>query len=250
MLEGYQARSFTAPTTSGHQITHDVYTRGDGPATIVILQELPGIGPETLTLADELVARNFRVVMPHLVGPLGRISLLGNTLRVFCMRKEFKMFERNQSSPVVDWVKALCRDLRDEQGCERIGVIGMCLTGNFAISLIAEDSVLAAVASQPSLPAQDQTALHMSEAEISAARDRLDEVGPMLALRFEEDKLCAGQRFKAIDAAFNDDAQRIKLIELPGPGHSVLTLDLIKGGEPAKQAMQEVVAYFQERLQA
>ena len=59
---------------------HDIYRRGAG-APVVLLQELPGIGQETLLLADELVHAGFEVVMPHLFGPLAkhrsRETLLG-----------------------------------------------------------------------------------------------------------------------------------------------------------------------------
>jgi len=166
------------------------------------------------------------------------------------MRKEFKLFAKNQSSPVVDWVKALCRGLRDEHGTAGVGVIGMCLTGNFAISLMADDSVLAGVASQPSMPLADQASLHMTDGEVAAVRSKLDKHGPMMALRFSGDKLCTATKFEAIDRTFNDDRQRIKLIELPGKGHSVLTLDLIQGGQLAQQALDDVLAYFTEKLQA
>ena len=129
-----------------------------------------------------------------------------------------------------------------------LGVIAMCLTGNFAISLMADDNVLAGVASQPSMPLNRQHALHMSEEEIAQARSRLDEHGPMMALRFEGDPLCTATKFKAIGDTFNDDKQRIRLVELPGKGHSVLTLDLIKGGEPAQQALNDVLSYFADKL--
>ena len=248
-MQGYDARPFSAPLTDGKVITHDVYSRGESPACVVIIQELPGIGQETLHLADTFAEQGFRVVLPHLFGPLGRTSMLGNTIRVMCMRKEFALFEANRSSPVVDWLKALCRDLRDTSGVERIGVIGMCLSGNFAISMMADDSVLAGVASQPSLPVRDHSGLHMSEDEVAAVRGRLDEHGPMMALRFEQDPLCSGARFRALAEAFNDDAERIRLIELPGRGHSVLTLDLYKRGHPAQEALQQVIGYFIEKLQ-
>ncbi|MGB1342917.1 MAG: dienelactone hydrolase family protein [Pseudomonadales bacterium] len=249
MLEGYTKRQFSAALSDGHQVSHDVYSRGDGPATIIIIQELPGIGPETLSLADAFFTRGFRVVMPHLLGPLGKVSLVGNLIRVFCMRRQFKLFEKNQSSPIVDWLKALCRDEQGSNNTRRIGVVGMCLTGNFALSLIADDAVLAAVASQPSLPFNDQEALHMSTDEIAAARASIDQKGNVLALRFEGDPLCRAPKFEAIDHAFNDETRRVEMIELPGKGHSVLTLDLIKGGAPARAALDKVLNYFESRLQ-
>ena len=70
------------------------------------------------------------------------------------MRREFQVFARRQSSAIVDWMRALCRHVGETRKVERIGVIGMCLSGNFAMTLIAEPNVWAGVASQPSLPAR------------------------------------------------------------------------------------------------
>ena len=248
MLEGYDKRVFSAQIRGGTNVSHDVYSRGEQSATVVIIQELPGIGPETLALADRFSAQGYRVVLPHLFGPLGKISLAGNLFRVFCMRKEFTLFSKNESSPIVDWLRALCRDLKDNHDVSGPGVIGMCLTGNFAISLMADDSVLAGVASQPSMPFNGQGDLHMSNNEVSAARARLSEQGAMIAVRFEGDFICQGEKFEAIRKAFNDDQERVRLIELPGKGHSVFTLDFVKGGEPAEEAFQAVLSYFESKL--
>jgi dienelactone hydrolase len=248
-MANYERRSFSAEVRTGRTITHDVYERGEGPP-IVLIQELPGIGPETLHLADELVEAGFRVVLPHLFGRLGRVELAANVARVLCMWREFSLFSRNESSPVVDWLRALCNDVRERTGAPGVGVIGMCLTGNFAISLMADDSVLAAVASQPAMPMTSQSALHMSDLEISIAKQRLDRQGPMLAFRFDCDPMCSPRKFKAIDKAFNDgDVERIKLEELPGKGHSVLTLDFVdEEHHPTRKALESVLRYFDEKL--
>ncbi len=52
MLDGYSKTVFTTDAVDGALLSHDVYSKGDGPV-IVIIQELPGIGPETLRLADK-----------------------------------------------------------------------------------------------------------------------------------------------------------------------------------------------------
>ena len=161
MLDTFNQSSFEAPLADGTIVCHDGYTKGESDAVVVVVQELPGIGAETIELADILVSNGFRVVLPHLFGPLGRTSMLGNTLRVFCMRKEFQLFAKQKSSPIVDWLRALCLDLKQNHNARAIGVIGMCLTGNFAMSLMADDNVLAGVASQPSMPIGDQNELHM-----------------------------------------------------------------------------------------
>ena len=100
-MKEYDKVKFAAKLSNGSPVVHDVYTKGAGPV-VVLIQELPGIGPETLKLADNFVDKGFTVVLPHLFGPIGRINLLGNTLRVMCMRKEFRIFEQGKSSPVVD----------------------------------------------------------------------------------------------------------------------------------------------------
>lgn len=248
-ITDYQKENFTAKIKNGNTITHDVYSRGLG-KVLVLIQELPGIGQETLALADKFVERGYKVILPHLFGPIGKTSVGSNLFRVFCMRKEFKVFAKNESSPIVDWLKALCAQAKAEHQVKGVAVIGMCLTGNFAISLMAEDAVLAGFASQPAMPFQTQNALHMSEQEVDAIKTKLEKVGPMHCGRFEGDKLCTVQKFDLIKRKFNSDGvERIKLHELPGKGHSILTLDFVdKIGHPTSNALNEVMDYFDEQL--
>ena len=88
-----------------------------------------------------------------------------------------------RSSRIADWIRLLCREVRYQSGVEGVGIIGMCLTGNFAIQLIGDDSVLAAVASQPAMPFFKQGELHMSPDDIMQSRNALDNKGPMRVLR-------------------------------------------------------------------
>lgn len=246
----YQKDIFTAPVSGGVKVSHDIYSRGSG-APIILIQELPGIGKETLRLADKLIDAGFEIILPHLFGPLEKVSFGGNFIRVFCMRKELNLFTSNKSSPIVDWLKALCRDIRSTRDAEGVGVIGMCLTGNFAISLIGDDSVLAAVASQPASPLFGRrAALHMTPDEIEIVKKRLAKVGPMQAYKFEKDPLVPQSKFQCIHDTFNaDSTERIKLTTLPGKGHSVLALDFVdEEGHPTQTALNEVIRYFHQKL--
>jgi dienelactone hydrolase len=165
------------------------------------------------------------------------------------MRREFHLLEKNATSPVVDWLRALCRDLKASHGVRGVGTIGMCLTGNFAISLLADDNVLAGVAAQPSMPFLDQTALHMSAEDVNRVKSRIDATQPAMALRFEGDALCTADKFSALDRTFNTDRHRIDLHTLPGKGHSVLTLDFVdQAGHPTKEALNNVIRYFRSAL--
>ena len=248
-ISDYNKTVFTADTREGHSVSHDIYYRGSG-SPVVLIQELPGIGQETLALADRLVDAGHEVVMPHLFGPLGKISIGGNLARVMCMRKEFRLMTSNASSPISDWLRLLCREVRDSRSVGGVGVIGMCLTGNFAITLIGDDSVLAAVASQPAMPFFKQGALHMSQTEIAITRQALEAKGPMRVLRFEDDSLSTVEKSDCIHRTFNDDGhERVKEIVIPGKGHSVLTLDFVdEAGHPTREALDNVLAYFAEKL--
>jgi dienelactone hydrolase len=249
-IEAYQKSTFTAPIRGGHEVSHDVYTLGDGDKLVVIIQELPGIGQETLALSDLFVASGYRVVMPHLFGPLGEVSIVGNLLRIFCMRREFTVFRKGDSSPIVDWLAALCREVKGQYGVAGVAVIGMCLTGNFAISLMADESVLAAYASQPSLPIRSQEELHLSPEEATKVKTRLEALGPMHCGRFEGDKTCTGAKFDMLDKTFNGDGkERIIFHTLPGEGHSVVTLDFVdEQDHPTRKLLDTVMHYFDEKL--
>lgn len=248
-ISDYKKLSFTASISDKAEVTHDIYTKGKGPV-VVIIQELPGIGQETLRLANAFLADGFKVVMPHLFGPLGKTSTAGNLIRVMCMRKEFHLLATNRSSPIVNWLKALCRQLKEENGVKGVGVIGMCLTGNFAISLMADEAVLAGVASQPSLPLHTGSKLPMSQEEVEQVKRQLDQHGPMKAFRFEKDPICSAARFETIGRALNTEGQeRIQLVTLPGKGHSVLTLHFNGAeGHPTRNALDTTLQYFREKL--
>ena len=233
-MTGWQADRqfpFTAALTGGAEVTHDVYVKGKGPP-ILIIQELPGIGPETLRLVDLLNAQGFTVYLPHFFGPFGRIATLRNALYILCVSREFHLLRGGQLSPVADYLRALCRHIRDTENVAGIGVIGMCLTGHFGLAMMADDAVLAGVASQPAR-------LGMSEPEIAATCAAMRTKGPGLGLHYEGDLIASPKKMAKIKAAFGDG---VEVTTYPGKGHSVLTLDFSQAG------FDLVVDYFRGRL--
>ena len=50
------------------------------------------------------------------------------------------------------YLRALARDLNETTPGKGVGVIGQCFTGGFALAAAVDDSVLAPILSQPSLP--------------------------------------------------------------------------------------------------
>jgi dienelactone hydrolase len=166
----------------------------------------------------------------------------------------------NRSSPIVDWLRALARHAHQEIGGKGVGVIGMCLTGNFALTMMLDPWVVAPVLSQPSLPfpltKRKAAAVHASPAELANARTRCTEERlSVLGLRFEGDRICRHERFETLRRELGASFEAIELPDsaanpsAPGPPHSVLTLHLIdREGEPTKAALERVLGFFQERL--
>lgn len=50
------------------------------------------------------------------------------------------------------YLRALARDVKEKSGSKGVGVIGQCFSGGFALAAAVDDSVLASVLSQPSVP--------------------------------------------------------------------------------------------------
>jgi dienelactone hydrolase len=245
---GFSSFQHTAEVDQLGSISRRVYTKGQSGPLVLILQELPGIDKYLVALAENLIQEGYRVAVPHLVGPVGKRRTIANTARI-CISKEFRVFERNASSPIVDWLRNLCSKLAGDHHQSKIGLIGMCLTGNFAISLISEPAVYAAVSSQPSLPFLFQSCLHLSDDQVQATKDSLQEKGKMYAFRYEKDRICTARKFSSIDQQFNEEQRLVDTIQFEGKGHSVLTKDFLdKEGQPRTDALQRTLNYFDQRL--
>src|SRR5258706_13393193 len=123
-MDGFTREAFTAPI-SGHPTCFDVYRIGAG-APVIMMQEMPGIGREAIAFCKRLADAGFEVWAPHWFGPLGATSPF-NLVRMLCMRREFQVFAKNQSSAIVDWMRALCRHVAEVRKVGGVGLIGMCL---------------------------------------------------------------------------------------------------------------------------
>lgn len=258
MIEGYEASPFTYD-----DVTRTVYRRGQGPG-VIVMHEIPGIHPNVIRFANWVVDAGFTVFMPDLIGTPGKpVDPLYGLSSLFqaCIRREFSVLAAHASSPITDWLRALCRKAHAELGGPGVGAIGMCLTGNFALAMMMEPALIAPVLSQPSLPfplgAERRAALHVSPQELDNLRRRAAAGCPVLGLRFTEDPLCPPERFATLRRELGDGFEGIEIdsaVSRPSPNplgpHSVLTEDLIdKDGHPTAVARDRVLAFFQERLQ-
>ncbi|MFZ3034328.1 MAG: dienelactone hydrolase family protein [Parvibaculum sp.] len=258
MLSDYTQTEFTYEGE-----TKSVYVRGSGPAVIVI-HEIPGITPKVTRFADWVVDAGFRVYMPLLVGEAGRevtIPYVLKSMATICIRREFHVLASHHSSPVTNWLRALARHAHEEAGGKGVGAIGMCFSGNFALSMMMEPALMAPVLSQPSFPfpfgKERKAALHVSPEELDNLKVRCAKGDKVLGLRFKGDATSPHERFETLQRELGDGFEGIEIEDKYGnpdsvspKPHSVVTEDLIdKDGEPTKEAAKRVISFFVERLQ-
>ncbi|GGC86349.1 dienelactone hydrolase family protein [Chelatococcus reniformis] len=246
-------------------LTKMVHVAGEGPA-VVVMAEMPGISPHVARFARWVRDAGFTVYMPSLFGRDGGLPDLDTAQAIFkraCISAEFHALGAGRSSPVTRWLRALARLAHEECPGPGVGAIGMCFTGNFALSMMLEPSLLAPVLSQPSLPLDVPAGLEIAADELAAVKRRLDtEDLTVLAYRFAGDRFCRAERFAAYQAALGDrfigrvlpdsaanpDVPEFfaKAVQTP---HSVVTVHLIdEAGQPTTAARDEILAFFAGRL--
>ena len=248
-------------------VTKLVHVAGSGPA-VIVMTEMPGISPHVARFSRWVRDAGFSVYMPSLFGRDGAVPQVeegGAVLQRACMSAEFRAFATNESSPVTQWLRSLARLAHGECGGPGVGAIGMCFTGNFALTMMLERAMLAPVLSQPSLPLDDPAGLEIAPEELAAVRERLERDDlTVMAYRFAGDRHCRAERFAAYsqalgerfvgrvlpDSAANPDTPPFFERVVASP-HSVVTAHLIdEAGQPTIAARDEILSFFAQRLRA
>lgn len=259
-LTGWTVAPFTA---AGY--THDVYRKGEGPG-VVLIPEMPGLHPGVLGLGNHLVDNGFTVAAPSLFGTPGNPASSPSAVPVIvrgCISREFAAFATNADRPVAHYLRALARDLDERTPGKGVGVIGQCFTGGFALAAAVDDSVLAPVLSQPSVPlpltAKQKRDPGLSEAELKIIEQRAANDGLCaLGLRFSGDRMAPAERFGTLKSRLGDAFEVIEIDSTKGNAHgfspmahSVLTDEVREfDGHPAYEARKRVVEFLTERLVA
>lgn len=223
-----------------------VYHRGpNGRPGVVLLHELPGMVRECVEFARKLSRPShsysaYRVYMPLLFGsPEQKGGKFDQMKGAICMAREMRLMSASKRSPITAWVADLTVDVARRTGRDRVGVIGMCLTGTLVFGLVAEPTVGAVVASQPSLP------FPCTERQKRSVGMPIDELGalaergcPALAMRYRRDWHSPRQRIESLAGAYGEtlpdplpdaiqDEQlgNLRVVDIPGDAHALLTLD-------------------------
>jgi len=243
----------------------DVWVGGAGPA-VVVIHEMPGLHPGVVDFARRLVAAGFTTYLPSLFGIPGQPFSGGATLRSMlrvCVSREFTVFALGKTSPVVRRLRALAAVAHDECGGPGVGAVGMCFSGSFALAMAVDDRMLAPVLSQPGLPppvgARRRAAMQVSAADLARVTERAAHDGLcVLGLRLTGDPAVPEERFATLRRELGDAFIAVEIDSSPGnpygiprAAHSVLTLHLVdEPGHPTRAALDQVVAFYRDRLLA
>jgi dienelactone hydrolase len=259
-LEDFESRTVTFDGVS-----KVVHVAGTGPG-VIVMTEMPGISPHVARFARWVRDAGFTVYMPSLFGRDGAVPGTEEGVATFqraCVSAEFRVLASNESSPVTSWLRALARLAHGECGGPGVGAIGMCFTGNFALTMMLEPAMLAPVLSQPTLPLDDPAGIEIAPAELAAVAERLErEDLTVMAYRFKGDRFCQAQRFVAYSQALGDRFLARVLpdsaanpttppffTDVVGGPHSVVTAHLIdEAGQPTIAARDQILAFFALRI--
>ena len=254
---------FTETTFTLREVTRPVFRGGSGPG-VVVVHEIPGITPLVADFGRRVIDAGFTVAMPSLAGEPGRPMSFGYVAKSFtsvCISREFATLALRKTSPVIEWLRALARDLHAQAGGPGVGAVGMCFSGGFALAMAVDDEMLAPVLSQPSMPfplgKARSGALGLSDPDLARVKDRVTNDNLcVLGLRFSKDRAVPDARWARYKQELGDNFIGVDIDSSPGnpfgikkSAHSVLTEELVdQPGHPTKDALDRVLAFFRDRL--
>jgi dienelactone hydrolase len=253
---------FTKDSFDAEGAQRTLYRIGSGPAVIVI-SEMPGITPLVAQFARRVAAAGCTAVLPHLFGDPGRPATGGYALRSMlpaCVSREFACLARKKTSPITVWLRAVAAAEHARCGGPGVGVVGMCFTGGFALAMMVDDTVVAPVLSQPSLPfplgTRRKADLGISDADLARVKVRTEAGTCLLGLRFSNDPFCFEERFETLRRELGDAFIAVEIDSAPGnpyghpkSAHSVLTEHLVdQEGTPTRAALDQTLAFLRDRL--
>ncbi|MCG8668834.1 MAG: dienelactone hydrolase family protein [Pseudomonadales bacterium] len=242
---------------------HKVYKKGDdsGPG-ILLIQELPGIQPETIRFAERLHNDGYTVYLPHL---FGAVNVEGGqplqNLAKVCVSFEFRLLATKRKSPVTNWLRALAAKMQTATGGP-VAAIGLCFTGSFALALMVDDTIAAPVLCEPGhvdgmFTKKQRASSGVTDEEMAAAvaRSEKDDV-PVMGFRFTHDVMCPKARFDYLSDLFGERFRRFEIDsslfnehKIPIAAHSVFTVHYVdEPDHPTRKAYEALLEFLEERL--
>ena len=177
-----------------------------------------------------------------------------------CISREFSILALKKTSPVTAWLRALAAHEHERCGGPGVGAVGMCFTGGFALAMMVDDTVVAPVLSQPSLPfpfsKKHKADIGISDSDLATVKARVAGGACLIGLRFTGDPKSPSARFETLSRELGDGFIAVELDSSvgnpyghPKNAHSVLTEHLDdRDGTPTRAALDQVLAFLRERL--
>jgi dienelactone hydrolase len=213
-----------------------------------VVHEIPGVTPKVIEFAERVVNEGFTVVMPLLVGEVGRGpsgAYIAQSMAKVCISREFTTMAMHKTSPIISWLRALAHQLHNEVGGIGVGAVGMCFSGGFALGMMVDDIMVAPVLSQPSLPfaigGSRAADLNLSESDQARVVERAQAGCQVLGLRYTGDKL-VGTRFATLHELLGESFIAVEFASTSKQDHSVLTEQI----QP--EAVERVLQFFNDKL--
>lgn len=237
------------------------FTRGEGPP-VLLLHEFPALSLEALRFAGFIADRGFTVQVPVLFGKppsRGPPSNIGGFFGS-CVFGRFSCFSRDSSGSVVAELRELSSQLHHEHPNQRLGIVGLCLTGAIPLSLATDPWVGAVVLGQPALPfgIRNATKASIAASPCDVAQVKTKRV-PVLALRFSRDTISPRARLECLCNQIGPQMQVLEIAsgkgadDIPASAHAVLTMELRPVTKPpgrTRVALQRTLDFLAENLQA
>ena len=171
---------------------------------------------------------------------------------------------RGKTSPIVGWLRSYAASVHADTGAD-IGVVGMCLTGGFALAMAVDTHVVAPVVAHPALPfgfgSGRQADLGLSPSDLAAIKHRSDLA--VKGVRFSCDLVAPARRFDRLQEELGDRFVRTDVPSGRGTPlgfsrweHSVLNNARIQPTNPNHDAaraeldrvVDEVLDFLESRL--
>lgn len=238
---------FKEPFEFGSTPRLPVYVSKNGHKPLLVLHELPGMTPSFIAYCQKMAAQGFKIYMPLLFkSPETEMNTLETAF--FCTSREFRSLftatDETNTRPFTAWLLQLVEHVGRESSGSKIGVVGMCLTGGFAISAIASPQVNAVAACQPSMPFfSNIEKLGLSAAERDdASAGAQGKTSPCVkGYRYQKDRISREEHMKAASNLLGSSFERYP--DLAGKGHSTLT-----GKTASSNVYQDVLDFMTRRL--
>ena len=218
-----------------------------GTSPVIVLHELPGMTPSFIEYCQLMAHEGFKVYMPLLFKQVGA-TMNKFQMAKFCLSREFRHLfsvdrRNDKSRPVSNWILHLAKHVSEECPDQKIGIIGMCLTGGFALIGLADPKVAGVICCQPAFPfIFNKQSIGLTDAQRKNVVDGANQLPQpcVKGYRYDEDRICKEPHVHAIKNLLDD---AFELNTMPGDGHSTVT-----GDSPNKEVIDEIITFLNNRL--